>query len=465
MTEPELNLQQLIANQRQHFASGATLPLHARRTALRRLRQAMISYEQPLLAALHADLRKPAHEAYAAEIALVLAEIDHAIKHLKAWARPRRAPLPWMLWPARASVMPRPMGVSLIMGPWNYPVQLLMLPLVGAIAAGNCAVVKPSELAPATATAIAHMLGDAFPAQFIAAVQGGAAIARQLLTHRFDKIFFTGGQTAGRAVALAAAEHLTPVTLELGGKCPVIVCAEANLRVAARRIIWAKTLNAGQTCVAPDYLLVQRSVHQPLVQEMVAALRWMFGSNVQASGDYGRIVNPQHFQRLLGYLAQGAVRAGGEHDATDLFLAPTLLENVPADAPLMHEEIFGPILPIVPFESIDDAIAIAGSKPPPLAVYLFTGNRSTGQRVQQQLPCGSLCVNDAVVQLFGQHLPFGGVGLSGMGRYRGRCSFDCFSHTHSAVHASKRIDWPFRYPPPRLPLQRLRKVLPWLLRS
>jgi len=453
----------LLQRQRTFFASGATLPLEFRRAVLQSLRKSLVNSEKPLLAALYADLRKPPQEAYAAEIGMVLSEIDYALKHLKAWMKPRRASVPWMVWPGRARIAPRPLGVSLIIGPWNYPVQLLLLPLIGAIAAGNCAVVKPSELAPATSDAVAALLGDAFSAEHVACIQGGRVSSEALLSERFDKIFFTGSSVVGKAVACAAAKNLTPVTLELGGKCPVIVAPDANIPVAARRIIWAKAINAGQSCVAPDYVLAHESIRSQLIEQMIAAVRAMFGENVQKSADYGRIVNPRHFDRLLNYLKEGAIIAGGQNDPSDLFLAPTLLENISPGARILDEEIFGPILPVLPYNDLSEAVQFIAARPSPLAVYLFTAEPAARRQVEQ-IRCGAICVNDLMVHLFAKKLPFGGIGDSGMGSYHGKFSFDGFTHYQTNLQCSAAIDPSFRYVPPKLSLQRYKQLLSRLLR-
>lgn len=465
MIHPIADIEELIRRQRDHFRSGATSSFEFRRNALLHLREKLLGSEEHILSALFTDFRKPPREAYAAEIGLVLTEIDYAIKHLKRWMRPSRRSAPLMTFPAKARVVRPAFGVSLILGPWNYPVQLLLLPLIGAIAGGNTAVVKPSELALRTSEAIASLIDGAFAPEHVACVQGDRSVAEALLREHFDKIFFTGGQAAGREVALAAARHLTPVTLELGGKCPVIVCADANIAVAARRIVWAKTMNAGQTCVAPDYLLVHRSIRPQLIEAMIAAQRDMFGPDVQKSPDYGRIVNPRHLHRLAGYLKDGTIISGGQVDPADLYLAPTLIDNVPPDAGVMEEEIFGPILPVLPFDELGAAIEIVTGKPPPLAVYLFTSTRSARNKVAGHIPCGGICINDLVVQIFGKQLPFGGVGASGMGRYHGKASFECFTQEQSILECSTAIDPKTRYSPPGLSMSRFKRILPWLLRG
>jgi acyl-CoA reductase-like NAD-dependent aldehyde dehydrogenase len=439
--------------------------LASRLQSLGRLREGLVSHEGPLLSALHADLRKPPHEAYAAEIGLVLAEIDHALKHLKGWMRATRRGVPWIIWPSRAQTVHRPLGVSLIMGPWNYPVQLSILPLVGAIAGGNCAVIKPSELTPHTSEAIASMIGQVFSSEHIACVQGDRFVAEALLNQRFEKIFFTGSTSVGRSVATAAAQHLTPVSLELGGKCPVIVCDDANIRIAARRIVWAKTMNSGQTCVAPDYLLVQSGARAALIEAIKAEIKRVFGDDVQKSPHYSRIVNQRHFERLLTCLKQGMIVAGGENDSSDLFIAPTVLENVPLDSQVMQDEIFGPILPVLTFDKLPEALAIVLARPSPLGAYIFTANRSTFHELQNEIRAGAICHNDLIVQLFGKDLPFGGVGDSGIGRYHGKASFDCFTYVQTQVECPTAIDLPFRYAPPMLTLRRYKKALGWVLRG
>lgn len=457
--------QQLVAEQRRHFDSGVTRPLEWRRQQLRSLRAALVQAETRLLDALYADLRKPRHEAYASELGLVLAEIDHALRRLRRWARPRRARTPWLAWPAQARVVPEPMGVCCIVGPWNYPLQLLLSPLVGAMAAGNGAVVKASEYAPATAQGIADVVNRRFSRDYVHVVQGDADFSRQLLTQRFDSIFFTGGTAIGREVMAAAAAHLTPVTLELGGKCPCVVCADAKLETAARRIAWGKFLNAGQTCLAPDYVLADARIVTPLLEALDRAIAQFYGPDPRRSGDYGRIVNSRHFDRLAAMLDGGRIVTGGQVDAADLYIAPTVVAEAPVDGRLMREEIFGPILPVLAYDDLDQAVAIIGERPAPLAVYLFTDDRATGDRLIQQTRSGSVCVNDTVLQAAGCDLPFGGVGDSGMGRYHGRAGFDCFSNPRTVM---RRRTWPdpsIRYPPPRVGFDTFRRVYRFLTRA
>jgi aldehyde dehydrogenase (NAD+) len=454
---------QLIARQREFFGSGATLPLDYRRAQLRKLRDALIVNEGALLSALHADLRKSPHEAYTAEIGFVLSEIRHALRRLPAWMRPQRRRAPLLAWPARGLVRPEPYGVALIMSPWNYPLQLLLSPLVGAVAAGNCAVLKPSEYAPHSAAAIAQVMRTNFPEEYIAVVQGEREAAEALLRERFDSIFFTGSTGVGRAVMAAAARHLTPVTLELGGKCPCLVCADAPLDITARRIAWGKFMNAGQTCVAPDYVLVDRRIGDPLVTALKRAIRQFYGDDPQKSADYGRIINRRHLDRLTAYLGGGQIAHGGQHDAGDLYLAPTLLTGAAPDAPVMQEEIFGPILPVLEFDRLDDALASLRQRPTPLAFYLFTRDRATQERVLCATRSGGVCINDTIVHMIGKELPFGGLGDSGLGAYHGKASFDCFTHYRSVVRRSLAFDLKLRYPPPGLKLAALKRASRWLL--
>jgi aldehyde dehydrogenase (NAD+) len=458
-----MDLASLIRRQRAHFQTGATRPLDYRRAQLRKLREAIETREQLLFGALHADLRKSPQEAYATEIGLVLSEIRYAFRHLPAWMRPQRARTPLLVWPARGFIRPEPYGVALIIGPWNYPFQLLLSPLVGALAAGNCAVLKPSEFAPHTAAAVAELIRATFPEEYVAVVPGERDTAEALLGEKFDTIFFTGSTPVGRAVMAAAARHLTPITLELGGKCPCLVCADAPPDTTARRIAWGKFMNAGQTCVAPDFVLVDRRIRPALLDALRRALHEFYGGDPQRSPDYGRIVNRKHFGRLTGYLGTGQVAHGGTHDAGDLYIAPTILTGTTMDAPVMQEEIFGPILPVLEFDGLDDALARLRDRPTPLALYLFTHDRAAQERLLAATRSGGVCLNDTVTHMVGKHLPFGGLGDSGLGAYHGRASFDCFTHRRSVSHRSLAFDPKLRYPPPRIALATLQRVYRFLL--
>lgn len=449
--------------QRAFFQTGATRSVEFRRAQLERLADGLERHETGLLAALQADLGKSPSQSYASEFGLVRMEIRHALRNLRRWAASTRRRTPWFVAPARGWVQPEPFGVALILGPWNYPVQLLISPLVSAIAAGNCVVLKPSELAPRTAEAVTELIKDCFDAQFVTIVTGGAEVAEALLRERFDKIFFTGSTRVGRRVMTAAAKHLTPVTLELGGKCPAIVCADAPLALAARRIAWGKFMNAGQTCVAPDFVLVAREAREPFVAAMKKALHEFHGDDPARCEDYGRIVNQAHFERLVHYLRDGKAVHGGGHDAKTLFIAPTILTDVCMDAAVMQEEIFGPILPVLEFHTLDDAIALLRGKPTPLALYVFTRDRATQARVLAETRSGGACVNDVVSHMIGVGLPFGGLGESGMGAYHGRAGFEAFSHQRTVLRRATWLDLPFRYPPQKLSVEALKRAMRFLL--
>lgn len=449
--------------QRAFFQTGATRSVEFRRAQLDRLAGALERHEAALLSALQADLGKSPSQAYATEFGLVGMEIRHALRNLRRWAAPQRRSTPWFVAPARGWVQSEPFGVALILGPWNYPVQLLLTPLVSAIAAGNCVVLKPSELAPRTAKAIAELMRDCFDEQLVAVVNGDANAAEALLRERFDNIFFTGSTRVGRLVLAAAAKHLTPTTLELGGKCPAIVCADAPVELAARRIAWGKFMNAGQTCVAPDFVLVARAAREALVVAMKEALHGFYGDDPARCEEYGRIVNQAHFERLVNYLRDGKPVHGGRHEAKNLFIAPTILTGVSPDAAVMQEEIFGPILPVLEFDKLDDALALLRGKPTPLALYVFTGDRETEARVLADARSGGACVNDVVSHMIGAGLPFGGLGASGMGAYHGRAGFEAFSHQRAVLRRATWLDTPFRYPPQKLSLAGLKRALRFVL--
>lgn len=460
-----MDFKDVIAAQRRFFLTGATRTLQFRRDALRRLAAALEKHEDALLAALYDDLRKPTHEACSSETGFVLSEVRHALRHLHTWMHPRRCSSPLIAWPARSVVQPEPLGVALIIGPWNYPVQLLLTPLVGALAAGNCAVLKTSEHAPTCATAITDLVRATFPAEHVTVVNGGAGEAQCLLRERFDKIFFTGSTRIGRQVMAAAAHHLTPVTLELGGKSPCIVCADAPVELTARRIAWGKFMNCGQTCTAPDFVVADRRICAALVEALTRTLHQFYGSAPRQSPDYGRIINRGHFERLIALLDRGTTATGGDHDTADLYIAPTVLTDVPWDAPVMQEEIFGPILPVIAFDDVEDVLQRLRERPTPLALYVFTQDRRVEARILAAVRSGGVCVNDTLCHMLGKELPFGGLGDSGMGACHGRAGFDSFSHQRSVMRRSFAFDSSLRCPPPRLSLSALRRAMRWLLRG
>jgi aldehyde dehydrogenase (NAD+) len=454
-----------VRRARDFFATGAPRPLAFRREQLQKLSAALEQHEPSLLAALQADLGRSPYQSLSSELGLVCGEINHALRHLSGWAAPSKRRTPWFVAPASGWVQPEPFGVALIVGTWNYPVLLLLSPLVSAIAAGNAVILKPSELAPRTAEALTNMFAETFAPEYITAVNGGLEVAEALLQEKFNKIFFTGSARVGRVVMTAAARHLTPLTLELGGKCPAIVCADAKVELAARRIVWGKFLGTGQTCVAPDYVLVHRRVREPFLQALKKALREFYGADPRRSNDYGRIVNRKHFDRLLNYLGDGKIFYGGENDERELYLAPTILTDVRPDAPVLQEEIFGPVLPVLEFDDLAEMVAQLQAAPTPLALYLFTQDRAAAEKIIRAVRSGGVCVNDVISQMIGTGLPFGGLGESGFGSYHGRAGFDAFSHQRSVLRRGTWLDLPFRYPPARLAIPILKRALKFLLRG
>jgi aldehyde dehydrogenase (NAD+) len=451
---------ELVARLRTTFQSGRTRSVEWRKQQLGALQAMLDAREADFLDALAADLGKAPAEGYATEVGFVKSDVRYALAHLDKWLKPERVHAPIATQPSRAWIQRDPLGVALVIAPWNYPVQLSLAPLVGAIAAGNCAVLKPSELAPASSAALARTIGDCLDPDATTVVEGAVEETQALLAQRWDTIFYTGNGRVGRVVMAAAAEHLTPVTLELGGKSPVVVDRTANLRVAGRRIAWGKYLNAGQTCIAPDYVLADAAIADELTREINDAVRGFYGHDPRLSPDYGRIVNERHFGRLVGYLDDGAVVFGGAHDALTRYLAPTALRDVPDDAPVMTDEIFGPVLPIRTVTSTDDAIAFVNDRDKPLALYVFTGDDDIAERILAETSSGGAAVNATLFQVSVPELPFGGVGGSGMGAYHGRASFDAFSHAKSVLRRATRPDPPLAYPPYTTWKERLlRKVL------
>ena len=448
-----------IAQLRQSVSDGQTRPLQWRLEQLNRLEAALKERADAVLDALARDLGKPDVEAYY-ELVAVQQELQLCRRRLRSWMRPRAVGVPLSLKPGRAEVMREPLGCVLIIGPWNYPLSLCLQPLVSALAAGNTAVLKPSEHAPATAALIAELIAAAFPASTVQVVQGDGHAAAALLEERFDHIFFTGGERVGRLVMAAAARHLTPVTLELGGKSPAVVLEDADLAVTARRLVWGKTLNAGQTCIAPDYLLVQRSVAEPLFALLRARFESCFGDTPLDSPDLGSIVNASQYARLSALLEgarqRGQLLHGGQCDAERRRIAPTLIRVDDLEDPLMQEELFGPLLPVLVIDDLDEAIQLIHRRAKPLALYLFSRDAKRQEHLLQRTSSGGVCINDVVLQVGVPDLPFGGVGASGMGAYHGEAGFDTFSHRRSVLRRPFRLDAPFRYPPyaGRLPLVR-----------
>lgn len=432
---------------RSSYASGLTRPLSWRLQQLNQLAQLINDHEHTLLAALATDLGKSAAEGWLTELGFLKSDIKHTIKHLPRWNKPKRVSQPLLAAPGRSYLHPEPLGVVLIIGAWNYPIQLLLSPLVAALAAGNCAVVKPSELAPATATELARLLPDYLDSAAVQVVTGGADVAQQLLAERFDHIMYTGGGRVGKIVMKAAAEYLTPVTLELGGKSPAVVLADADLAVTARRIAWGKWINAGQTCIAPDYVLVDERVHDALLDQLRIAIHAFYGDDAENASDYGRIVNDQHCQRLIDYMSDGTVAIGGRSDKALRYIEPTVLTNVSTDSKLMQDEIFGPLLPIIKVPHVAAAIDFINAREKPLALYGFSKSARSLQQLTEQTHAGNQCNNDTLMFMLNPELPFGGVGPSGMGRYHGKFGFDTFSHHKAVMVRPFWSDPSFRYPP------------------
>lgn len=456
----EIMLRQLQA-MRIYFDSGATQPYLYRKQRLEVLRDAILQHETALMNALQEDLKKNPEESWVTEIGFVLAEIRHTIKNLKRWMKPEKVSTNLLNLPSKSFVYKEPLGVVLIIGPWNYPFQLLMAPLVGALAAGNCVVLKPSELAPATAAVMKKIIEQTFSSEYVFYVEGeGAVVVPQLMNDfRFDHVFYTGSTHVGRLIYEMAAKQLMPVTLELGGKSPCIVESDANIKVAARRIAVTKFSNAGQMCVAPDYLLVHGSVKDRLVNQLAAAIKEFYGDDPSANEGYGKIVNVKAFQRLKSYIQQGKVVFGGRTDAAKHYIEPTLLEDVPLDAVVMGEEIFGPLLPIISFDSFAEAKAIINRNPNPLAFYIFTNSKTNEEKWLREIPFGGGCVNNASWHLTNFHLPFGGRGNSGIGAYHGKYSFDVFSHQKAVMKTPTWFDPNIKYPPFKGKLNLFKKII------
>lgn len=437
---------------RRTVESGTLRPLEARRERLRALLRAIEKHESALHDALRADLGKSALDAFTAETGFVQSEIRYTLKNLRRWNRPRRAAVPPMLRPSQAHSIPEPKGVVLIIGPWNYPVQLVLSPLVAALAAGNCAVLKPSELAPHTSAALKMLIDDAFSSDTVQLIKGGRETSVMLLNQPFDHIFFTGGTETGRAVARAAAEQLIPVTLELGGKCPVLICEDTDLRLAARRIARGKFMNAGQTCVAPDHVWVPREKMQEFSRTLEKTIVEFYGSDPAKSPDYGRIVNHRHFDRLV------TLAPDCKHDAENLTIAPTLIIDPPLDSAVMQAEIFGPLLPVLPYDNEQEVIDFCRARPVPLAFYLFTGDRKKEARLIAAVSSGGVCVNDTLMHIIPKGLPFGGKGASGMGAYHGKRGFEEFSHFRSVLRHSTAFDLRAAYPPLKISLNAMKRA-------
>jgi aldehyde dehydrogenase (NAD+) len=438
-----------IETLREYFQSGATQPYAFRLLQLQRLKQLVLDNEQALYKALHTDLKKTDEDAWATEIGFFLSELNYTIEHLKGWMQPKSVPTNLVNMPSSSFTIQEPLGVVCIIAPWNYPFQLLFTPLIGAIAGGNCAVLKPSEFAPATAAVMRRIIADLFPENYILYLEGdGAQVLPPLLTqNRFDHIFYTGSTMVGKIIYKLAAEQLVPVTLELGGKSPAVICDDANLRVAARRLANPKFSNCGQMCIAPDYILVPSHLKDELIKELIIAIQKFYGADAESSEHYGKIINEKQWLRLSSYLGDGEIVYGGKSNREKLFIEPTIMIGVQPDAKIMQDEIFGPILPILTYASKEEALAIIQKNPNPLAFYVFTENQADENYWLTNVPSGGACVNNATMHITNHELPFGGRGYSGTGGYHGKLSFDTFTHTKSVLKTPTWIDPSFKYPP------------------
>ena len=443
-------IQNIAEAQKAFFRSGATLDLKFRKEMLRKFLAAFEKWEKRLCEALWTDLHKSYEEAFLTEISIVKAEAKMHLRHLKSWAKRRKVSTPLKLFPSKSYVVKEPLGNALVVSPWNYPVQLLLNPLVGAISSGCTAMLKPSPYVPNVSRVIEEMIAETFSDEYIAVVQGNRDVNTVLLDLRWDVIFFTGSPSLAKRVMAAAAKHLTPVVLELGGKSPCVIDKAANVKMTARRLAWGKTLNSGQTCIAPDYILIHKDVKEEFVKAFAEEVKALHGENVKADKHYVRMVNDKAFERVTGYIEESKVLYGGSYDATERYIEPTLLDNPPLDSAVMTEEIFGPVFPVITLEGegsfVDKAIEFITSREKPLALYYF-GDEKNGWRVVRHTSSGGGCINDVIMHIANENVPFGGVGNSGMGRYHGRESFDAFSHTRSIITTSKWLDLPFRYMP------------------
>lgn len=448
---PKDKILEITDAQKAFFRTGATLDIGFRKEMLGKLKAAIEKWESELSKALWQDLHKSYEEAYLTEISIVKGEISNHIRHVKGWASRKRRNSPLKLFPSRSYTVKEPLGCSLIIAPWNYPVQLLLNPLVGAISAGCTAMLKPSPYVPAVSKAIEEMIKETFDEKYIAVVQGNREVNTTLLEQRWDMIFFTGSPSLGRKVMEAAAKNLTPVILELGGKSPCIIDKNADLQTAARRLAWGKTLNSGQTCIAPDYILIHKDIKDAFVKEFGNQVCALHGKDIQCDRHYVRMVNDKAYERVSGYLTDGKILYGGRTDASDRFIEPTLLEISNLDAPVMNEEIFGPVFPIITMDDegrafLEKAAEFVNSREKPLAFYYF-GKESDGWKIVGMTSSGGGCINDVIMHIANEKVPFGGVGNSGMGRYHDRESFEAFSHTRSIIATGNWIDLPFRYMP------------------
>lgn len=452
-------IHELVNQHQQFFRTGVTKDLDYRLNALKNLQHSIKSHEQEILDALKKDLNKSDFEGYATELGMVYEELKTAIRKVPDWAKKKRVRTPLMHFLSSSFLYPEPYGTVLIMSPWNYPFQLALIPLIGAVAAGNCCVVKPSEYSFYTSEVVEQIVQEVFDPRHVSVIRGGRAANQSLLEEKFDYIFFTGSPAVGHTVMEAAARHLTPLTLELGGKSPCIVDETADISLAAKRIIWGKLLNAGQTCIAPDYILVHKNVKSALIAEMKKTILHFYGQEPQKDPSYPCIINQKHFDRLRMLMKDGTIVQGGNINPETRQIAPTIIEGIHAHSPIMQEEIFGPLLPVLSFENIADARSFVAERPKPLALYLFSRNKAVIAQTMKELSFGGGCINDTITHIANPNLPFGGVGESGMGQYHGYRSFEIFTHQKAVLQKSNIFDVPLRYPPFKDDLSLLKKIM------
>jgi aldehyde dehydrogenase (NAD+) len=445
MTKSEII--ETIEKQKKYFNTGITKSYEFRHKHLKILRDAIIKNEENIFSALKKDLNKPELETYFSEVIMLLQEIDYAIKNLKKWMKSKKIRSSMMLFPSKGYIYPEPYGLVLIMAPWNYPVQLLLTPLIGSISSGNCSILKPSEKSNHTSDLLAKIMTDNFDPSYVSIVEGGVEESSILLSQKYDYIFYTGNPTVGKIVMESASKYLTPVTLELGGKSPCIIDKDIDVKITAERIVWGKFLNAGQTCIAPDYLLVHKEVKNDLFVEMRKALERCYGNNPKQSPDFARIINIYHFDRLSALLNEGNIITGGVTDKETKYIAPTIIDNISWESKIMQEEIFGPILPVIEFEYYDSIIKKINEREKPLALYIFSKNTDKQKKIVCETSSGGMTINDTLLHVSSKHLPFGGVGFSGLGSYHGYKSFDTFSHKKSILKRYFFFDTKFKYPP------------------
>ncbi|OME81448.1 aldehyde dehydrogenase [Paenibacillus sp. FSL A5-0031] len=455
------DIEQIVLEQKTFFEQGQTKELHFRLNQLQRLLQAIQRHEQEIVEALYQDLRKSELETHMTEIIIVTNSIRHVMKHLKKWMKPQKVKTPIYLFPSSSRIMKEPYGTALIIGPFNYPFQLVIEPLIGAIAAGNCAILKPSESSPHVSALISKIINETFDPTYIKVIEGEKETTSLLIHAQVDYIFFTGSIAVGKIVMEAAAKNLVPVTLELGGKSPVIVDSSANLEIAAKRIIWGKLMNTGQTCISPDYVLAHQDIKEKLVAKMKEVIQSFYGSSIQSNKDYGRIINQRQFDRLASILEQdkSSIVYGGGTDREDLFIEPTILDGVSWDSAAMSEELFGPLLPVMEYQDMHEAIRMINAHPKPLSLYLFTENKALEDEVMSRVSFGGGCINDTIMHVSNPYLPFGGVGSSGVGAYHGKYSFDLFSHQKSILKKSTKFELGLVFPPYAGKLKNIKKLL------